>query len=72
MGPEVDLVKADKALPAKVQVVVIGGGIAGTSAALALAREGISVVLCEKGYIAGEQSSRNWAVQCLRRVKSSC
>jgi glycine/D-amino acid oxidase-like deaminating enzyme len=60
MGPEVDLVKADKELPPKVQVVIIGGGIAGTSAALALAREGISVVLCEKGYIAGEQSSRNW------------
>jgi glycine/D-amino acid oxidase-like deaminating enzyme len=60
MGPQVDLVKADKALPSKAQVVIIGGGIAGTSAALALARQGISVVLCEKGHIACEQSSRNW------------
>ena len=25
-----------------------------------LAQRGVSVVLCEKGHIAGEQSSRNW------------
>ena len=42
------------------RVVVIGGGIVGTSAALALAERGISVVLCEKGRIGGEQSGRNW------------
>ena len=41
-------------------VVVIGGGIIGTSTALALADKGIDVVLCEKGEIGAEQSSRNW------------
>jgi glycine/D-amino acid oxidase-like deaminating enzyme len=47
-------------LPSKVDVVVIGGGIIGASTALSLAERGISVALCEKGRIAGEQSSRNW------------
>ncbi len=60
MGPPVDPVRADTALPGSVEVVVIGGGIVGTSTALALAKRGISVALCEKGHIAGEQSSRNW------------
>lgn len=46
--------------PASADVVVIGGGIAGVTAALFLARRGLSVVLVEKGRIAGEQSSRNW------------
>lgn len=48
------------ALPAKADVVVIGGGIIGVSTALFLARAGQKVVLLEKGCIAGEQSSRNW------------
>jgi len=60
MGPALDPVQSDQALPARAAVVVIGGGIIGTSAALALANKGIDVVLCEKGQIAGEQSSRNW------------
>jgi glycine/D-amino acid oxidase-like deaminating enzyme len=47
-------------LPDRADVVVVGGGIIGVSAALHLAKKGISVVLCEKGRIAGEQSSRNW------------
>lgn len=46
--------------PAHARVVVIGGGVVGVSAALHLAERGIPVVLCEKGRIAGEQSSRNW------------
>jgi glycine/D-amino acid oxidase-like deaminating enzyme len=40
--------------------VIIGGGIIGTSTAFFLAQKGISVALCEKGHVAGEQSSRNW------------
>ncbi len=47
-------------LPERADVVVIGGGVIGVSTALFLARAGISVVLLEKGRIAGEQSSRNW------------
>ncbi|SNB76741.1 Glycine/D-amino acid oxidase [Arboricoccus pini] len=60
MGPQVDIVENSDKLPATSDVVVIGGGIVGTSTTLALARRGISVTLCEKGHIAGEQSSRNW------------
>ena len=47
-------------LPARADVVVIGGGIVGVSAAFYLAKKGASVALCEKGRIASEQSSRNW------------
>ena len=46
--------------PKVADVVVIGGGIIGVCTALFLARAGQKVVLCEKGRIAGEQSSRNW------------
>jgi glycine/D-amino acid oxidase-like deaminating enzyme len=60
MAPRVDPVATDETLPARADVVIIGGGIIGTSAALFLAEKGISTVLCEKGHIAGEQSSRNW------------
>jgi len=60
MGPYVDSVTSDEVLPASSAVVVIGGGIIGVSAAFALASQGIPVVLCEKGYVACEQSSRNW------------
>ena len=41
-------------------MVVIGGGVIGVCTALYLAEAGQSVVLLEKGRIAGEQSSRNW------------
>jgi glycine/D-amino acid oxidase-like deaminating enzyme len=60
MGPYVDSVTSDETLPVATSVVIIGGGIIGTSAALTLAARGIPVMLCEKGYIACEQSSRNW------------
>jgi glycine/D-amino acid oxidase-like deaminating enzyme len=47
-------------LPSETEVVVIGGGVAGVSTAWYLERLRVPVVLCEKGRIAGEQSSRNW------------
>ena len=47
-------------MPSRADVVIVGGGIIGASTALFLARKGVSTVLCEKGHIAGEQSSRNW------------
>jgi glycine/D-amino acid oxidase-like deaminating enzyme len=60
MAPRVHPVPSDEALPAAARVVVIGGGIIGVCTAFFLARQGVPVVLCEKGEIAGEQSSRNW------------
>lgn len=47
-------------LPDQVDVAIIGGGVIGVFSALFLARMGRRVFLCEKGRIAGEQSSRNW------------
>ncbi len=46
--------------PAASEVVIIGGGVIGVSAALFLARQGVQVTLLEKGRVAAEQSSRNW------------
>ena len=59
-GPTLPPFETDHRLPPRVDVVVIGGGIIGVSTALELAERGVSVLLCEKGQIAGEQSSRNW------------
>ena len=47
-------------IPERADVVIIGGGIVGVCTAWFLARQGVDVVLCEKGHIAGEQSGRNW------------
>ena len=60
MSPPVNPVESSPSLPSRADIVVIGGGIIGCSAAYFLAKKGISVALCEKGVIAGEQSSRNW------------
>ncbi len=49
-----------ESIPQAADVVIIGGGIIGVSTAWFLARQGVNVVLCEKGHIAGEQSGRNW------------
>lgn len=54
--------------PQQADVVVIGGGIVGVSTAWFLAKQGVNVVLCEKGHVAGEQSGRNWGwVRCQGR-----
>jgi glycine/D-amino acid oxidase-like deaminating enzyme len=68
MAPRVDPVPSDETLPTRVDVVIIGGGIIGTSTALFLTQKGVSVALCEKGHIAGEQSSRNWG-WCRKMVR---
>jgi glycine/D-amino acid oxidase-like deaminating enzyme len=60
MSPQVEPVASDAILPERTDVVIVGGGIVGVSTALFLAEKGIAVVVCEKGCIAGEQSSRNW------------
>jgi glycine/D-amino acid oxidase-like deaminating enzyme len=55
MAPPVDPVPGDPNLPGATRVVIIGA-----CTAFFLARAGVPVALCEKGQIAGEQSSRNW------------
>lgn len=60
MSPPLQPVVSDDKLPATADVVVIGAGIAGTSAAYALAKKGHKVALLDKGVVGGEQSSRNW------------
>ncbi len=47
-------------LPERVDIVIIGGGIIGASAAFFLSQRGVAVALCEKGHIGCEQSTRNW------------
>ncbi|WP_425099064.1 NAD(P)/FAD-dependent oxidoreductase [Tropicibacter sp. S64] len=47
-------------LPQTVDLVVIGGGVIGICTALYAARQGMSVLVLEKGRVAAEQSSRNW------------
>ena len=60
MSPPVQPVISDDKLPASADVVVIGAGIAGSAAAYALSKKGLSVALLDKGVVGGEQSSRNW------------
>lgn len=60
MSPPLHRVQSDEKLPQSADVVVIGAGIAGSAAAYALARKGVSVALLDKGVVGGEQTSRNW------------
>ncbi|MEM7215430.1 MAG: FAD-binding oxidoreductase [Pseudomonadota bacterium] len=53
-------VRFNDALPESCDVVIIGAGVVGTFAGLYMARAGLKVVICEKGRVACEQSSRNW------------
>lgn len=50
---------SDADLPARADVVVVGGGFTGLSTALALARRGADVVLLEAGTLVGAASGRN-------------
>ena len=60
MRIKINAVADSETFPAAVDVIVIGGGIIGTSVTYELAKQGISVALFEKGVIGGEQSGRNW------------
>ncbi|MEW5420798.1 NAD(P)/FAD-dependent oxidoreductase [Amorphus sp. 3PC139-8] len=60
MSPHVESVRSENSLPKTADVVIVGAGIIGVSAALTLAERGQSVVVVEKGIVGGEQSSRNW------------
>src|SRR5580698_4242570 len=69
MSPPVDHVPSDPELPARTTVVIVGGGIIGVCIAFFLARDGIPVVLCEKGEKEGDANAydaaahdhdRNW------------
>ena len=60
MSPPLLRIPSDDRLPDKADVVVIGAGMAGSAAAYALARKGLSVALVDKGVVGGEQTSRNW------------
>ena len=44
----------------KSDIVIIGAGIIGIATAWFLSNQGHQVLVCEKGRVAGEQSSRNW------------
>src|SRR4051794_37761760 len=46
------------ALPTRADVVVVGGGVMGTSAAFHLAEAGVEVLLLERGQLAGGSTSR--------------
>src|SRR5690606_35083303 len=60
MSPRRELVAPATDRPKEADVVVIGGGIVGCTAADCMAGKGLRVVVLEKGEVAGEQSSRNW------------
>jgi len=59
MAPRIPQIVTSDDFPSDAEVVVVGGGIMGATLALELAERGIPVVVCEKGMIGGEQSSRN-------------
>jgi glycine/D-amino acid oxidase-like deaminating enzyme len=50
----------NEAVPARADVVIVGGGIVGCAAAYYLAKRRVSAVLIEKDEIGRAQSGRNW------------
>lgn len=51
-------------LPDHIDVVVVGGGVAGISTAIYLADFGVKALVCEKGIVGAEQSSRAFGWIC--------
>lgn len=60
MSPSLKKISSNEQLPESADVVIIGGGIIGTTAAYFIAKQGYSVAIIEKGHVGCEQSSRNW------------
>jgi glycine/D-amino acid oxidase-like deaminating enzyme len=60
MSPPLTRIESNDKLPEAADVVVIGAGMSGSSAAYALAKKGLRVALLDKGVVGGEQTSRNW------------
>ena len=48
-------------LPKESDVVIVGGGIQGIMSAINMRERGMSVTICEKGEVAGEQSGRAYS-----------
>lgn len=54
------ILQRETPLPTDADVVIVGGGIMGCSAAWHLARSNMRVVLVERSRVASQQSGRNW------------
>ena len=52
-----DRVSSDDGLPARADVAVVGAGVIGVTAALELARAGLSVALVDKGFVAANDGN---------------
>ena len=52
MSPVVERIASDERLPEAADVVIVGGGIVGVTAAYFLAKSVVSVALVEKGHVA--------------------
>ena len=69
MSPPVDHCSPDPEFPARTTVAIVVGGIIGVCTAFFLAREGVPVVLCEKGEIGWGRQIRSYVLQPYQMVK---
>ncbi|GBQ65503.1 glycine/D-amino acid oxidase [Ameyamaea chiangmaiensis NBRC 103196] len=63
------MVTASAGRPERFDVIIVGAGLIGLCTALALRQRGVSVLVCDKGAVGAEQSSRNWGwIRSLNRT----